>query len=107
MRDRPTRRFAYRLALALGIWDVDAMLRQMPAGALTEWEAFFRLEPWGNEVENRRFALVAATIANMLRSEKTRPYKLDDFVLRSAAEAELDEEKRSRLLLEQMKARLR
>lgn len=107
MNLRPTRRFAFRLALALGVWDVDAMLERMSSGLLTEWEAFFRLEPWGAEVENRRFALVAATIANMLRGERTRPYKLDDFLLRSVAATELDEEQRSRLLLEQLKARLR
>lgn len=37
--------FAFRLALALGRWDVDGLIRELPVAALTEWMAYDRVEP--------------------------------------------------------------
>ena len=53
---RPERRFAFRLALALGLWDVDAMLAAMPRDLLIEWRAFALVEPFGHPAEDRRHA---------------------------------------------------
>jgi hypothetical protein len=61
---RPARRFALRLALALGQPDVDAMLGGLSAAQLHEWMAFYRLEPWGFWEENKRTAVLASTTAN-------------------------------------------
>lgn len=60
------RRFAFRLALALGQLDVDAMLRAMPAGMLDEWYAYYRLEPWGEAWEC--MAAGTTTVANEIRA---------------------------------------
>jgi len=48
---------------------------------LTEWMAFFELEPWGSEIEDYRFGVVASTIANVNRDPKKRskPYEPTDF----------------------------
>lgn len=48
---------------------------------LTEWMAFFELEPWGSEIEDHRFGVVASTIANVHRDPKKRskPYEPTDF----------------------------
>jgi hypothetical protein len=51
---RSKRLFAFRLALALGISDVDAMLADMPVSLLDEWRAYFDLEPWGHPITERR-----------------------------------------------------
>lgn len=46
------------------------------------WMAFSRLEPFGQEVEDRRFARLAALIANVNRDPKRKPtaYTLEDFM---------------------------
>jgi len=71
------------LALALGM-TVGELLRRMSSRELTEWMAFFSLEPWGTEVEDWRAGLIAATIANANRDPKKRrkPYEPQDFMPR-------------------------
>ncbi len=54
----------------------------MSSRELTEWMAFFSLEPWGTEVEDWRAGLIASTIANVNRDPKKRrkPYEPKDFM---------------------------
>ncbi|MEW6048249.1 MAG: hypothetical protein AB1609_17530 [Bacillota bacterium] len=56
----------------------------MSSRELSEWMAYFQLEPWGTEVEDWRAGLVAATIANANRDPKRRrrPYEPRDFMPR-------------------------
>ena len=56
----------------------------MSSRELTEWMAFFSLEPWGTEVEDWRAGLIAATIANANRDPKKRRklYEPQDFMPR-------------------------
>lgn len=49
----------------MGRHDVDTMLSEMTASQLTEWAAYFSLEPWGTDVDDQRAGVVAATVANM------------------------------------------
>lgn len=49
----------------MGRLDVDAMLREMTAGQLAGWEAYFSVEPWGPAIEDHRAGVIAATIANV------------------------------------------
>lgn len=55
--------------------------QEIDSAEFAEWMAFYRLEPWGRDVEDRPAALVASTIANVNRSAKRKPYKIDDFML--------------------------
>jgi hypothetical protein len=48
----------------MGRVDVDAMLSEMTATDLAEWEAFAALEPWGAAVEDHRAGVIASTVAN-------------------------------------------
>lgn len=79
---RGWRRFAFRLALALGQPNVDAMLDAMPAWMLEEWAAFDAVEPvsagYRGDVQA---ALISSTLANLLAGGR-RAYALDDFMLR-------------------------
>jgi len=43
---------------------VSELLERVDSAELTEWLAFYRLEPWGCEREDWRAALVSATAAN-------------------------------------------
>ena len=56
----------------------------MSSRELSEWMAFFSLEPWGTEVEDWRAAMIAATVANGYRDPKRRrkPYEPKDFMPR-------------------------
>lgn len=39
--------FTYRLALAMGVWDVEKFKRRITRQQLRKWFAFYRIEPWG------------------------------------------------------------
>jgi hypothetical protein len=41
--------FLYRLALQLGIWDVEKLAEEMSVDQLYGWMAAFQLMPWGDE----------------------------------------------------------
>lgn len=64
MTRRPELRFAFRLAAHLRQPDPYAMLATMPAWLFNEWFEFSLLEPFGAEVDDHRFGMIAAQIAN-------------------------------------------
>ena len=76
------RLFAYRLALALGRVDVDAMLAAMSADQLKEWMEYYRYEPWGQERADYRSAIVAHTVAVSAGAQRKdkRPLRIADFL---------------------------
>lgn len=77
----PARRFAFRLALALGQSNPDAMLARLPWRVWSEWQTFAALEPFGEERADLRAGIVAATIANYLARGKGKPaFKPRDFM---------------------------
>ena len=54
----------------------------MTAEQLAEWEAYFELEPWGEDRADLRGGILAAVTANAFRSGKGRPFKPADFMPR-------------------------
>lgn len=72
MRDRPDRRFQFRLALALGM-PVEEMLDRMTWAEYLEWGEYYGLEPWGEERSDLRSGIVASVIANTSRDPKRQP----------------------------------
>ena len=53
--------FVYRLALAMGIWDVEAFKHTITIRQLRKWMAMWRVEPFGDEWRRSgRAALVAS-----------------------------------------------
>jgi len=65
-------RFAHRLALQLGIWDVPGMLRAMPATTLRAWMAYYDREPFGERVMDMRIGLLIANLAAMFSRKRKR-----------------------------------
>ena len=54
-------RFAFRLALALGIPDPYKMLDDMRPGLFESWAAYYESEPWGNQNVQMASVLSALT----------------------------------------------
>ena len=69
------------LALELGYANVDAMLASMPRRMLTEWLAFFRRNPFGEERADLRAGIIASAVANAFRG-KGRAARPADFMPR-------------------------
>jgi hypothetical protein len=53
----------------LGIWNVDGMLRRMSSRALTEWMAYYNLEPFGDEVLDIHLSNLTAAVTNANRTK--------------------------------------
>ena len=58
------------------------MGQRLTSDEMTEWQAFYLLEPWGSDPAALNTAIVAATIANVNRRENTPPYSPVDFMPR-------------------------
>ena len=61
LRGQPEREFLFRLALALGVWDVDALAASMPMPLVLEWMAYYIRAPFGDEW--RRTGRLAGIVA--------------------------------------------
>ena len=66
----------------MGQVDVDGLLASLSSRQISEWMAYFSIEPFGEERADLRMATLAALIANINRDEKKRssPYTPDDFM---------------------------
>jgi len=77
--------FAYRLALALGRWDVEGLLEQMPSNLLTRWLAYDELEPIsvGRHVDMGT-GILGSLLANIHRNREVRreAFGVDEFMPR-------------------------
>lgn len=47
---------------------------------LTEWMAYYQLEPFGTDVDMLGHAITAATVANVNRPKGKKAFKPDDFM---------------------------
>ncbi len=57
------------------------MADRIPSKLLTEWQAFYQLEPFGYHRDAHMAALIVTTIANVNRDakKKRQPYEIMDF----------------------------
>lgn len=78
----PKRLACYRLALALGWFNVDAMLATGTPRQLAEWEEYYQLEPYGQDWS--RSSIVAARTINTIlavaptKNEQDKEFYDDD-----------------------------
>ena len=61
------------------------MLEQIPADMLTEWMAYFSIEPFGEERGDLRAGVVASTFANVMCSGSQK-FQPQDFLLEFGGE---------------------
>lgn len=78
---------------------VRQLLASVSSRELTEWQAFYGLEPFGDERADLRSGIVAATVANVHRDPQQEPFDVTDFMPRfeAAANEETDEERAERV----------
>lgn len=70
--------FLYRLALQLGIWDVEGLAEAMSVDQLYGWMAAFQLMPWGDEW--LRDAVRMAQMYNAHRPKNAKALMPDEFM---------------------------
>jgi hypothetical protein len=58
----------------------DHLLAITTAAQMAEWEAFWRIDPWGEERADLRAGIVASTVANANRGSKTKAFRPVDFM---------------------------
>jgi hypothetical protein len=57
------------------------MLASMSSVEWIEWQAYYEIEPFGQEIEWARFASLMAVVANAARqSNRSRTFKMTDFM---------------------------
>jgi hypothetical protein len=63
---------------------VGELLSGISSRELSEWRAYYELEPFGEERSDLRSGTIAAVVANTARDPKKRrrPYKASDFMHR-------------------------
>ncbi len=65
---------------------VARLLSEISSRELTEWIEYAKLEPFGEERADLRSAIVAATVANVNRGKKQKPFKPSDFMVDFASD---------------------
>ena len=71
------------MAVRLGVVNVERdILKGLTAQQFLRWELYSMFEPFGEERADYRAASIAAVIANVNRSKKQKPYKIEDFLLK-------------------------
>ena len=58
---------------------VRELLARTGSDELTEWMAFYQLEPFGDFRADLRSAIIASTLANAHRSKEGKPFTPEDF----------------------------
>lgn len=66
------------------------MLRNIDSKELSEWMAYYKLDPFGGERGDLQAGIVASTVANVNRDSKKRrkPFEPKDFMVDWAAQNE-------------------
>ncbi len=68
---------------------VSELLTRISSRELTEWEAFFLMQPFGHDRWDLGFAIVAQTIANVNRRRNHKRYQPKDFMPRWGTKGKL------------------
>ena len=55
-------------------------VEQLPYKEYREWQAYFKINPFGEYRDDLNSAIVASTIANVNRGKHSPPYKPKDFM---------------------------
>lgn len=74
------RKFLFGLALALGFAHPDYLLEMLDSRQISEWMAYYGIEPWGYRTDWLRFGVLSSVTANVHRIKKSRAFKPEDFV---------------------------
>ena len=59
---------------------VGELLSRCSSQELTEWQAYYNIEPFGEYRADIRSAIIACVLANVNRGKNTPAFKVDDFM---------------------------
>lgn len=59
---------------------VEELLGRISSRELSEWQAYFETDPFGEERADLRAGIIAAIIANIYRKKGAKPFKPSDFM---------------------------
>ena len=59
---------------------VRELLNRIDSRELSEWQAFFRLEPMPEQRADNRSGVIASVIANTNRAKNAKPFEPKDFI---------------------------
>ena len=68
--------------MALGIPSPRELYSRLTSQEITDWFAFYSLDPWGGQRGDIQAAIIASTIANVNRSKDSKPMTPADFMPR-------------------------
>lgn len=69
---------------------VEQLLDNISSSEITEWQAFYKIHPFGPRMENWRAGLIAATIVNANRGKGSKVMKPEDFIPKSQVQRDQD-----------------
>jgi hypothetical protein len=72
--------FLFRLALQAGELNLRKVAEQLTSRELTDWLAYWSLEPWGEERADFRSGILAAAMSNRWRGKGEKAAKPQDFM---------------------------
>lgn len=58
------------------------MLREISVHEFREWQAYYKIEPFGEERQDLRIASIVATILNVVRKKGKAPIRIRDAMIR-------------------------
>jgi hypothetical protein len=64
----------------LGVAHPDLLLSQLDSKQISEWMAFYQVEPFGEERADLRSAIIACVTANAWRGKNQKPFEVSDFL---------------------------
>ena len=82
------------------------LYREIDSAELVEWQAYYNLEPWGEQKADIRTGIIASTIANVNRGKNTKAFSHEDFVLKSRQELEHEARQKKKQSTEQIRKTL-
>lgn len=59
---------------------VRELERRMPSAELTEWMAFYTIDPFGDQRADMRSAIISSTLANCHRDKDRKAFQYTDFM---------------------------
>lgn len=95
----------FRLALSLGT-TLRELEAKMDSRELSEWMAYYSLEPWGSPTDDYQNSLLCATVANaglLVSSPKAlrqNPFHPKDFMIRSTQKSKSSSWQESKAIME-------
>lgn len=72
--------FLFTLCLELGIRHPDYLLLSLSSKQLSDWQAFYKYRPFGQDLGYHQAAIIACMIANVNLKKGKKPFEPKDFI---------------------------